>query len=581
MDEAILNLPKSRAEARERGMDRFFTGVPCRHGHIAARYVSTTNCVECQLVHARRNGGWKPRPPQAEYLRIARELVESKGGVLLSTEYVSAKSMLKVRCGVGHEFALTYDNLKHGRWCPACKHENHSARMAAQLRPVEELREFARREHGGDCLATSPVSMNTHVCWKCRKPEHEPFAATVSHVLHQRTWCPECDAERRWLHPPKPPIPRESVEKLVRERGGEIVHLVGPAGWNGLRTRLRIRCADAHEWDVTAGSLVHARSWCPECRNKGERIARAIFEATFGDKFPKSKPDWLASATGRKLELDGYNESLRLAFEYQGPHHFMQDSVKATDALKRAACTDHAVQLVEIEAIKRPFPTEKVLAKVAAAFRSYGLTKTPVLPSIDVFARELEGLQRLAKKKGGTLVSPAYLGSQPHEWLCGNPRHPSWQAEPWRIRNGSWCPSCAGNRRLGVDGLRAWGETIGMVLLSTEYHGTNAVYEWRCKEAGHVIRRSKGNIQQSLTKGLPGCNACGADAPNFMLARKKKADDFALRLLPVIEDIKSEGHTALEAIARQLNQRGIATVRGARWYASTVKNLLDRSAHLR
>lgn len=33
----FLILPSSRAEATERGLDRFFTGVPCVHGHAAPR----------------------------------------------------------------------------------------------------------------------------------------------------------------------------------------------------------------------------------------------------------------------------------------------------------------------------------------------------------------------------------------------------------------------------------------------------------------------------------------------------------------------------------------------------------------
>lgn len=585
MQVPISDLPTSRAEARERGVDRFFTGAACVHGHVAPRYVSTSNCVECQVQHARRYGGWMARPEKKEYLRIARALVEKEGGMLLSTEYVSAKSTLAVRCAEGHEFSPTYDNLRRGRWCPKCKRESHSKRMAAHLRSVEELREFARREHGGDCLATIPVSMNTHVRWRCATPEHEPFRATVSHVMHQRNWCPACDAERRRLHPPKPQISRETVEKRVKTRGGEIVRLLGDEQWKGLGTRLRVRCVDAHEWDITAGNLIHAGSWCPECRNKGERIVRAIFEATFGTKFPKSKPDWLALATGRKLELDGYSESLQLAFEYQGPHHFTQDGVKRTDVLKRQACSDHSVQLVEIEAIKRPFPPANVLAKAAEAIQKYGLRQIPILPAVDVFARELEALRQLAREKGGELVSTVYCGSEPHEWRCGKHNHQSWWAEPWRVRNGAWCPSCAGNRRLGIEGLRAWGERIGLDLLDTEYRGTKAPYEWRCREAGHVVRRGKGNIQQSLTKGLSACRSCSAGLAVVVLARKTRADDFARRLLPIIEDIKRKGHTALEAIARQLNERGVATARGARWYASTVQNVLDRcegwNTHLR
>ena len=114
----LSSLPRSRAEAQNLGLDRFFTGMPCIHGHIAARHASTTNCVQCQVEHARRNGGWKARPSKEEFLQMARELVEGKGGELLSTEYVSAKSKLEVGCSVqapaGHSSSRI---AAHGRFC--------------------------------------------------------------------------------------------------------------------------------------------------------------------------------------------------------------------------------------------------------------------------------------------------------------------------------------------------------------------------------------------------------------------------------------------------------------------------------
>lgn len=500
-------LPKSREEARARGLDRFFTGSPCKHGHVAPRYVSTTNCVACQVEHARRNGGWQARPSSAVYLDEAQKRINQRGGVLLSPEYKSAKTNLKVRCGRNHEFDITADNLKHGRWCPECKRQNQSKRLALNYRSLDELRAFARLHHGGDCLATEPSPVLSRVTWRCGKQEHPPFPAVIAKVIHSGQWCPACWQERR--EPPKPAIPFEAIIDTVRQRGGEIVKVGKDGVWKGSKTRLLIRCANGHEWPADASNLLYAGSWCPECLNKGEQIVRAIFEATFGGKFPKSKPEWLVSPKGRKLELDGYNQQQQIAFEYQGPHHNSVDAVRMHDAIKRVACTENGVRLIEVGAIKRPYPPENVLQKVVEAFARYGITQTPRLPEREIFAAEIMELRELARQKGGQLLSTKYLGSEAHEWKCKVLEHSSWLAEPWRIRKGAWCPSCAGNRRLGIEGLRSWGRTIGLDLLDIEYRGgTGAVYRWRCCKSAHVIKRSKSNILQSILRGLPPCPVC-------------------------------------------------------------------------
>lgn len=37
----------TRADAYRLGLKKFYTGHPCRNGHIAERYVSTKGCIEC------------------------------------------------------------------------------------------------------------------------------------------------------------------------------------------------------------------------------------------------------------------------------------------------------------------------------------------------------------------------------------------------------------------------------------------------------------------------------------------------------------------------------------------------------
>lgn len=46
-DEVPTLRPVSRAEARARGLRRYYTGTPCQWGHDAARYVKTCQCVQC------------------------------------------------------------------------------------------------------------------------------------------------------------------------------------------------------------------------------------------------------------------------------------------------------------------------------------------------------------------------------------------------------------------------------------------------------------------------------------------------------------------------------------------------------
>ena len=53
----------------------------------------------------------------------------------------------------------------------------------------------------------------------------------------------------------------------------------------------------------------------------------------------------------------------------------------------------------------------------------------------------IEDMKELAGKKGGTCLSPAYLGVREHLlWQCEKGH--TWKANPNSVRSGSWCPSC-------------------------------------------------------------------------------------------------------------------------------------------
>lgn len=56
-------------------------------------------------------------------------------------------------------------------------------------------------------------------------------------------------------------------------------------------------------------------------------------------------------------------------------------------------------------------------------------------------------------------------------------------------------------------------------------------------------------------------------------ANRSFAQQFASNVLPIVESIRAAGIGSLAEVAEALNARGVATARGGRWHAATVRRL--------
>lgn len=99
-------------------------------------------------------------------------------------------------------------------------------------------------------------------------------------------------------------------------------------------------------------------------------------------------------------------------------------------------------------------------------------------------ALDADGLQRLqayALSRGGTCLSPAYLGiNKKHLFRCGSGH--VWQAtgHSLLVKN-SWCRLCVSRGyRLDIEDLRRLALSRGGEFLSTQYQGYEGYYRWRC-----------------------------------------------------------------------------------------------------
>lgn len=86
----------------------------------------------------------------------------------------------------------------------------------------------------------------------------------------------------------------------------------------------------------------------------GEETCRQVLQDIFKDKFPKARPGFLQG-----LELDCYNERLKIAVEYNGPQHYeftakfhktSQDLIdqQLRDSKKRELCEKHGIRLISV-----------------------------------------------------------------------------------------------------------------------------------------------------------------------------------------------------------------------------------------
>lgn len=93
------------------------------------------------------------------------------------------------------------------------------------------------------------------------------------------------------------------------------------------------------------------------------------------------------------------------------------------------------------------------------------------------------------------------------------------------------------------------------------------------QEGKKISARTKTSLQRLKAAGRK------LGAPDLTAATERsgevvsfKADRFAEKVLPVIDNLRRKGLVTYREIANALNEMGIPTARGGEWFASTVRN---------
>ena len=276
-------------------------------------------------------------------LNDAQEVAHARGGACLSETYVSCQEHLRWTCAKGHEWHASLSSVKNqDRWCPQCAVESR------RLETLDVAKDVAH-SRGGELLSMDYVSSQTKLMWRCSKG-HE-WAASLTSVKSGGSWCLQCAIEARRRHSLK------VAQDLAISRGGALLSTT----YINSRRYLKWRCRKGHVWLANFNNIKGGGSWCPDCATGvSESKVRNLLEKTIfpGKSFRKCRPEFLRTERGGRLELDGYCKELGIAFEYQGEQHYNPNSwfhrgkrrsfenLVARDKEKADRCKDVGVQLL-------------------------------------------------------------------------------------------------------------------------------------------------------------------------------------------------------------------------------------------
>jgi DNA invertase Pin-like site-specific DNA recombinase len=103
-------------------------------------------------------------------------------------------------------------------------------------------------------------------------------------------------------------------------------------------------------------------------------------------------------------------------------------------------------------------------------------------------------------------------------------------------------------------------------------------------EAGLISERTKAALAAAKARGVKLGNPNGARAlrgkqvgnKEAVAAVKQKAQEHAMNLRSILDDIRAQGTTSIRKVAEELNQRSILAPRGGEWQPTTGVRLLAR-----
>jgi thiol-disulfide isomerase/thioredoxin len=349
----------------------------------------------------------------AKELKKLQLLATKKGGICLSEKFVRIDRKLKWQCDQGHVFLMEPKSLKKGYWCQTCGLKK--AHMKIRKYTFDDIKRYAERK-GGIVLSKEFDNPAKPLKWQCK--EGHIWSAVARPILDRGTWCIKCHIESTRL-------PIEELKQIAIKRGGILLS----NQYTNSKNHLKWQCDKGHVWLSSPGS-VKSGTWCPTCKHTNHKITVAELRQIAKER------------KGKLLSSEYVNSETHLWWQCKNKHQWKATSHTIKAGSWCPKCRDENNKLTIGE------------------------------------------LQAIAKKQGGKLLSTKYIDSKtPLEWGCANGH--TWLTAASTVKKGSWCRKCsAEKRKLTIEMFQKIAKKRGGKLLSDKYVNSKTPLKWECRE-GH------------------------------------------------------------------------------------------------
>jgi hypothetical protein len=312
----------------------------CQRGHQ----------FKCPVGPIRNNDRWcKQCADHDKRLDISESyiLAMKKGGKCISDTYVNSLTNMSWICKEGHMFESTLSNIKRGTWCLNCR------LIEIRINSLKNIENWLYTFNGKLLINKDEINFELKVEeieleFEC---EHNHIWKKMIDKINFDIGCPKCtlikkrtkaiDKLEEWIKTLKGNLVSNKEDIInSRKKFNEII--------------IKVECNKKHIWCHTIEAF-RKKTWCPKCKFKSESACRDIFEELFQTPFIKRRLECM-----EYLELDGFCEKYRIAFEYNGLQHeqyiehFHRNGIQdffrqqERDRVKNELCKKNDIVLINI-----------------------------------------------------------------------------------------------------------------------------------------------------------------------------------------------------------------------------------------